>query len=58
MNRSSGLFLLTGLFFLTRIGPFYPTLEWPFSPDPNTIMNIRRRDVQIGFFEKQLLYLW
>ena len=35
MNRSSGLFLLTGPFFLTRIGPFYPTLGWPFSPNPN-----------------------
>ena len=41
MNRSSGLFLMTGPFCLTRIGPFYPTLEWPFSPDPNTdhVMN-------------------
>ena len=37
MNRSSGLFLLTGPFSLTRSGPFYPTLEWPFSPDPNTL---------------------
>ena len=35
MNRSSGLFLLTGPFSLTRSGPFYPTQEWPFSPDPN-----------------------
>ena len=36
MLRQTGGGTLSGRFYLPHIGPFYPTLEWPFSPDPNT----------------------